>query len=189
MILMKRAKPLFKVFLSLWIVYNIFTLLVMPNIGSFWGMSAFPFIAPYANTVGLNGSWSFFSPDPPTHTLYLRYFVSFLNERGEESQDSIEGYFPEEKGQRITSPFRQREFYVMHFMSRQPKYLRILMGPWLCRKHPGASIVDMTYVAETVPYLDQATASKGKDLSEMSEESKVLQESYSCGGAGDEETL
>lgn len=189
MILMKRAKLLSKALLSLWIVYNIFTMMVMPNVGSFWGRSAFIYIAPYANTVGLNGSWSFFSPDPPTHTMYLRYFVSYLNENGEEAREPVEGYFPEEKDQRITSPFRQREFYVMHFMSLKAKYLRVLMGPWLCRKYPGASNVDMTYVAEKIPNLDQAVASKSQALSEMTEESNVLQESYSCRGAGDEETL
>jgi len=93
---MPRAKLLVKVILSGWIVYNIFTMLVMPNLGAYFGRSTSRFITPYGNTVGLNASWNFFSPDP-AHTMYIRYRINYLDNEGFPTKDSLEGFFPAEK--------------------------------------------------------------------------------------------
>lgn len=185
---MKKVRLLFKAFLSLWIVYNIFTMLVMPNIGAYFGRTSSRFITPYANTVGLNASWNFFSPDP-AHTMYIRYMVNYFDKEGNSLKEPIEGYFPPEKNRSVSSIFRKRELYVMRFMVIEPKRLKVLMGPWLCRQFPGATSVDMEHIIETVPVLDQAVTFKNEGVKDLSQELDYAHESYSCVETPDEVTL
>ncbi|NUN07048.1 MAG: hypothetical protein HUU57_14970 [Bdellovibrio sp.] len=180
-----KAKLLSKTLLSLWIVYNIFTMLVMPNIGAYFGRTTSKFITPYANSVGLNASWNFFSPDP-AHTMYIRYHVYFIGPEGVETQEPIENYFPLEKNTPVLDLARKRDLYAMRFMVIEPKRLKTYFGPWLCRRHPGASSVEMEHVIETVAMLDQAVTFKYEDMRDLSKELKYVRETYSCDGRGDE---
>lgn len=184
----KKAKLLFKGLLSLWIVYNIFTMFVMPNVGNYFGRSASRFILPYANTVGLNATWNFFSPDP-AHTMYIRYFIRYYDQDGNETKEPVEGFFPEEKNKGITNPTHKRDLYAMRFMVIDPKRMKILLGPWLCKQYPGASSVEMEHIIETVPSLDQVVTLKGESLSDLSQEVQYIREEVSCGGPADEVEL
>lgn len=186
---MKRAAPILKALLSLWIVYNIVTIVVMPNAGSYFGRITSRFIGPYANNVGLNASWNFFSPDP-AHTMYIRYMVYFNEptESGEE-KDPIEGYFPQEKNKMVSSVFRSRELYLMRFMIVNRTHLKNLFGPWLCRQYPGASSVDMEHVIETVAMLDEAAAFRNESMAHLSKELQFEAERYRCDHSEDEVVL
>lgn len=183
---MKKAAPLFKTLLSLWIVYNIFTMLVMPNVGAYFGRVTSRFITPYANTVGLNASWNFFSPDP-AHTMYIRYTVRYLDTDGNETKESVEGYFPEEKNKGVSAASRKRDLYAMRFMVIEPKRLRILMGPWLCKQYPGSTSIEMEHVIETVPPLDQVVTLKDETVKDLSQELQFVREFYSCAGDANDE--
>lgn len=188
MISMKKAKLLFKTLASLWIVYNIFTMLVMPNVGAYFGRTASFLITPYANTIGLNASWNFFSPDP-AHTMYIRYLARFQDADGNEIKEPIEGFFPAEKNKGGVAASRKRDLYAMRFMVIEPKRLRLLMGPWLCRQFPGATSVEMEHVIETVPPLDQVVTFKDDNVKDLSQEVKYVREDHSCTGGADEEAL
>lgn len=188
MISTKKVKLLFKALLSVWIVYNIFTMLVMPNVGAYFGRVTSKYITPYANTVGLNAGWNFFSPDP-AHTMYIRYTVRYADAEGNETKEPIEGFFPEEKNKGVHALSRKRDLYAMRFMVLEPKRLRILMGPWLCRQYPGATSVEMEHVVETVPFLDQVVTFKDETVKELSQELQFSREFYSCVGGSDEVTL
>jgi len=183
---MAKAKPLFKGLLSLWIIYNIFTMLVMPNVGAYFGRITSRFITPYANTVGLNASWNFFSPDP-AHTMYLRYTVRYLDSEGNETREPVDGFFPEEKNQGISDPRKKRNLYAMRFMVIDPKRLKVFFGPWLCKQYPGATSVEMEHVVETVPYLDKVVTLKDETVQELSQELQFVREFYSCAGAENDE--
>lgn len=188
MISTKRVTLPFKVLASFWIVYNIFAMLVMPNIGAYFGRATSKYIAPYANTVGLNAGWNFFSPDP-AHTMYIRYIVRYLDSQGNEIKESVEAFFPAEKNKGVHALSRKRDLYAMRFMVIEPHRLRVLMGPWLCRQYPGATSIEMEHVVETVPFLDQVVAYKEETVNELSQEIQVTREVYSCVGASDEVTL
>jgi hypothetical protein len=194
---MKRAAPILKALLSLWIVYNIVVIVVMPNAGSYFGRITSRFIGPYANSVGLNAGWNFFSPDP-AHTMYIRYMVYFNNSTisdsmgdstAETEKDPIEGYFPAEKNTMISSMFRSRELYVMRFMIINRSHLKNLFGPWLCRQYPGATSVDMEHVIETVAMLDEAAAFRNESMSQLSKEMQFEAERYRCNNNEDEVEL
>ena len=194
---MKRAAPILKGLLSLWIVYNIVVIVVMPNAGSYFGRITSRFIGPYANSVGLNAGWNFFSPDP-AHTMYIRYMVYFNNSsnsdatgdsNSETEKEPIEGYFPAEKNKMISSVFRSRELYLMRFMIMDKRHLKNLFGPWLCRQYPGATSVDMEHVIETVAMLDEAAAFRSESMADLSKELQFVAERYRCNHSEDEVEL
>lgn len=184
---MKKAKPLLKIFLSLWIIYNIAVMLIMPNVGSYFGRVMSRFITPYAAVVGLNAGWNFFSPDP-AHTMYLEYTVQYPDTPEGESVEPVEKIFPPEKNRPIYNPIRKRDMYATRYMALDPKRLRMLFGPWLCRQNPGASDIDVKLVVETVPPLDKVVQRPDLDLSEMSERLEFSREYIKCSNQ-DEELL
>lgn len=176
---MKKAAFTLKIILSVWIVYNIASMLVMPNVGSFLGRKYGIYLAPYANQVGLNASWNFFSPDP-AQTLYIKYFVEFLNADGEMIKDPVVGYFPQEKNQGVMDITRRRELYVMRFMLIGPNRLQALFGPWLCRQNPEATSVHIEQVVETVAPLDEVLMHSQTLVSDLSKEFPFAKTDYRC---------
>ncbi|HWU42195.1 MAG TPA: hypothetical protein VN132_02115 [Bdellovibrio sp.] len=176
---MPRVKLLSKILLSFWIVYHLFAMLIMPNVGSYLGRSTSPFIAPYANSIGMNASWNFFSPDP-AYVMYIHYLVNFRDNDGNLIKESVDGFFPEEKNKSISSLFRKREFYVMRYMVINPQRLKTLMAPWLCRQYPQSTSVELEFVVETVPTLEQAAAFHGDNIRDLSQEMQFGKETVSC---------
>ncbi len=186
--MMKTAKTVFKIILSFWIFFHIFAMLIMPNLSSYLGRISSRWITPYANTIGLNASWNFFSPDP-AHTMYIQYRVDFLNELGEELKESITHYIPAEKNEKILNPLHKRELYAMRFFAIDPKRMRTLLAPWICRHYTGATSVEVELVVETVPVLDQVVMSQVERVKDLSQEMQYSKINYSCLGPQDEEIL
>lgn len=174
-----------KVVLSIWGLYQIAVMLIMPNLSSYLGRSTQNFVSSYASMVGLNASWNFFSPDP-AHTMYIRYLISF----GEESdREPVEGTFPVEGKRGVRDLIRQRELYVMRYMVIDPRKLQYLMGPWFCRQYPGAQSVDMEHVVETVAPLQEAVTFHEERVESLSKQLQVTRVQYSCDGNVDEVEL
>ncbi|MNK08116.1 hypothetical protein D3C87_260440 [compost metagenome] len=179
----KGGIRILKIALSLWAVYQIFVIMVMPNLGSYLGRSALPFVSPYASALGFNASWNFFSPDP-AHTMYIRYMVRYddVNNMQDSDKEPVQGYFPREKNKGIADMTRQRELYIMRFMIIAPKRLQYLMGPWLCRQYPGATSLELEHVIETVAPLDEAVTFRDENIRDLSRELQVIRTDYSCSG-------
>ncbi|RYZ68324.1 MAG: hypothetical protein EOP09_09645 [Proteobacteria bacterium] len=179
---MLKSKP-FRIFLktvaSLWILYHLFVIIVMPNAGSFVGRVFQSYITPYSNTLGFSSAWNFFSPDP-AHTMYVHYFVYFTNEDGDELKESIEGYFPKEKNKGTFDPRLRRDFYLMHFLLLNPNRVGTLLVPYLCRSNPGASFVKAEFVVETIPPLDQMMTMKDDSQNELSKKLQYVKQEYPC---------
>lgn len=222
---MKKMELLSKILLSIWIVYNIFVMLVMPNVGAYFGRVTAAVVTPYASTVGLNAGWNFFSPEP-AQPMVLKYTVHYpeghresvsgtiqLNQR--QDIDIQEGTNPEISEDAFARPeildddssdlevlqypsdenqegapniIRKREWALMRYMILDPKRLRILMGPWLCKQHSGAESIEMEHIITFIPFLDQAVRFKNESVDEMAQKMKIIKEEYNCSG-GDEESL
>lgn len=163
-------------------------MLIMPNLSSYLGRISSRWVTPYANTMGLNASWNFFSPDP-AHTMYIQYQVNFQNDLGEDLKESLIEYIPAEKNQKILNPLHKRELYAMRFFAIDPKRMRMLLGPWLCRHYEGASSVEMELIIETVAPLDQVTVSRVDNVKDLSQEMQFSKANYSCTSQHDEEIL
>lgn len=173
-----------KCFLSLWILYHLAVILILPNGGSYLGRRFENWLTPYANIFGINNTWNLFSPDP-AHPMYFRYRVFFRNEWLEDLEPPIEGFFPHDRDQRAPSLSEQRELYAMRFLIIDPRRVETILGPWLCRQYPGASAVKLEHIINSLPPLDRA-AQGSEDLSDMKEKIEFVNRDFNCHGKNDE---
>ncbi len=139
-------------------------IITLGNGSSFLGRYFEEFFNPVANSIGLNTTWNFFSPDP-AHTMYLKYFVIFEDQFGYPLKESIEGFYPESKGRGAElSLDKKRDSYVMHFLAVDSGRLQGLFTPWICKKYPGSSKLQIELILNRIPSLDQVIALVNKDI-------------------------
>jgi hypothetical protein len=175
----KKIQILLKSLVSLWILYHLFSIIVMPNAGSFVGRVFQSYITPYSNTFGFSSSWNFFSPDP-AHTMYMRYMIYFTDENGDAQKEPIEGFFPAEKNQGTFDPRRRRDMYMMHFMLLDPRRIESIFVPYLCKHNPGATNIRVDFVIETIAPLDQVMTMKQESMADLSKQLEYIKQEYPC---------
>ncbi len=154
-VMLKTAQKIFFTFIFLYFVTMI---IVLGNGSSFLGRYFQRVFNPVANTIGLNTTWNFFSPDP-AHTMYLRYFVLFEDDNGNSTSETIQGFYPESKDQ--GKDFRldqRRDSCAMRFLALDPYRIEAFFTPWICRKHPGAKRIQVELFVNRIPTLDQVIA-------------------------------
>ena len=137
--------------------YFVAMMIVLGNGSSFLGRYFEPIFNQVANTVGLNTTWNFFSPDP-AHTMYLKYFVFFEDDYGKTVKEPVEAFYPDEKDQADFSLNKKRDSYAMRFIVVDPLRVQNLFVPWVCHKHPGASKVQVELIVNRIPSLDKVVA-------------------------------
>lgn len=174
-----KTTLLTKILLSVFGLYHLVVMLLMPNLTSFLGRELERWIAPYGNSVGLNATWNFFSPDP-AHTMYLRYRVYYESAEGEELREPDEFYIPETKELPVKDFTLKRHLYAMRFMIIDPKRLETVLGPWLCRQYPQASLIEMQHFVESVPPLHEARLFEEVPLRELSEQYQTFRVEARC---------
>lgn len=153
-------------------VYHVVVMIIMPNSGSILGRRVGNYFAPYANLIGMNGSWEFFSPDPP-HPLYFDYKVYYENDVGVELKPSENGFFPDWKISRTLHPNHIRLKNAVRFFSMNKKAVEQSFVQWLCRKHEGANRVRIEEILMPVAQLDTyLKPTSGGLLSSFFEDSK-----------------
>jgi len=165
--------------LSVFIIYFVSMLLIMSNGASYLGRSLQRFYLPVANSLGLNTTWNFFSPDP-AHVLFLRYIIVFQDKEGNETQPTIEAFYPAHKDQGDFSIFKRREAYLSRFIAIDPTRLSDLFAPWLCRQHPGATRIRAELFLRSIPVLDKAQMLNAEDIGEMVDPTLLNGVSYDC---------
>ena len=130
-------------------------MIVMGNGSSFLGRYLEKVYTPVANTIGLNTTWNFFSPDP-AHTMYIKYNVFFEDAYGNSTKEPVEGFFPESKDQGGDFSLDKKRFsYVMRFFVMDPQRIQSFFAPWLCRQHDQASKILVEVILNRIPTLDQ----------------------------------
>ena len=169
-----------KIFLSLFLIYHLAVILILPNSGSYLGRKTEHLITPYANYLGLNTTWNFFSPDP-AQTMFLKYTIWSSSD----DEEPIQGFIPPEKEKIVLDSSKRRLLYAMRFLILDTQRMKSILAPWLCRQHPGAEIVKMEHILEPIPNLERA----GLGEERATEGRKLLELSYECNGARDEVVL
>lgn len=144
-------RRLFKLLLSLFVVYHLIAVLLMPNHHSFVHREFGWLFLPYANTLGLNTPWQFFSPDPSSH-VYFEYEVI-----PESIDRDIEKHRwpPEDKSRYLVDNY-MRLIYHSRFTTSSKERIETFLIPWLCRHHPGAREITVTTMSEELVSLDKA---------------------------------
>ena len=171
-----------KILLSVAIIYHVAVTFIMPNSSSYLGRASSNYLLPYANLLGLNTTWNFFSPDP-ANTIFFEYSVRFEDQLGNELREAIHGVLPEEKESIVTDSSRRRFLYAVRYLMLDPHRLELLFAPWLCRAHVGASRVSIKQVTQQIVNLDMAVIMPSESAHERPEISSQFM-TYNCPSTG-----
>lgn len=169
--------------------YQLIVIVIFANGTSLLGRKIAKYFTPYANAIGLNTSWNFFSPDP-AHTMSIKYETRYEDVQGNEIKPSQIDYFPPEKNQIAKTGVSRRFLYSMRFYVLDQKKLKLFFAPWLCRKHPEASSVKIQFDFYKIPPIDYYEGvSDGMTLNESLEQIKYFEIVYNCHQTQDEVAL
>lgn len=177
-----RGVAWLKVLLSLFLIYHFAAALILPNSGSVIARRLARFFLPYANTLGLNTTWQYFSPGPGP-TFYLEYQV--------ETDENTESYildahrFPEGRNAFSLNDSFARRLNNMKFFAGSPERLKRNIVPFLCSQTPGARAVYIQKVMEKIAELENAQG-KGSSLADLSDRYNLPQTRYPCPSPDDE---
>lgn len=174
-------KGLLQIALSIFIVFHLAVIVILANSSSYWGRNWQSVLLPYANTIGLNATWNFFSPDP-AHTMFYKATMYFENEQGEDSKEPLEEYFPPEKEKVVVNSSKRRFLYSMRFLTLNQERIGQLMVPWMCRKYAATRVrVQLQY--NEIPYLDLAAQQVNQDYQSLVRSRELINQSYPCAEA------
>ena len=164
-----------KIILAGIFLYFVSMMIVMGNGASFLGRYLSPFYVHIANTIGLNTTWNFFSPDP-AHTMYIK--VNYHLTSGEE----IDSVLPEqnEDGSFDFSLNKRRMSYVVRFLIIDPQKIEEFLAPWLCRQKPEAQSIFIETVVEKIPPLDKVITLKDTIFNDLIEKQTINSLNYEC---------
>ena len=166
-------------FLGAVFIYLVSMMIVMSNGSSFLGHYLSALYLPVANSIGLNTTWNFFSPDP-AHTMYLRYRVLFQDEYGNAKKESIEKYFPEDIQENNFWLHHRRLSYVMRFMASDQNRIQHFLVPWICKQNPEATHIQTEMLIYRIPSLDVVATLKSENYEDMIAQEEVNQAMYNC---------
>lgn len=150
-------------------------MVIMGNGASFLGHYLSSLFIPVANTIGLNTTWNFFSPDP-AHTMYIK--VSFIFPGSAEENIIL----PEQRedGSFDFSLNKRRMSYVVRYLIIDQQKVEQFLAPWLCRKKPLAESVYIETVLEKIPPLDKVITLKDTIFNDLIEKQTINSLSFQC---------
>lgn len=169
-----------KLAVSFFILFQLAVMLILPNNFSYISRSTEKWLVPYANLMGMNASWNFFSPDP-AHTMFLKYTVWFDDLDILEPKEPVDGYIPPEKEKIVLNSSERRLLYAMRFLILDPDRMRIFLAPWLCQQYPNAKYIEVSHIQEPIPNLERARLGEERDIQGR----KLMEDSFACGELGD----
>lgn len=146
------------------ILYHLGAVFIMPNSSSLLGRELAGYFLDYANLMGFNTTWQFFSPGP-SPTYYLEYQVETPSDPDMLQAPTLQ--YPPKRKPFTWSDFYNRRLFGMRFFTLFPERLERFFVPFLCRQHPGATGVYVQSVFERIPNIERAEANaRFKDMSE-----------------------
>ena len=141
---------------SLFLIFHLFGVLIGPNPNSFLGQSVAPVYRPYLNFFGLGSTWSFFAPEPFYHPIYIDYV---LNLKG---KMPLSGRFPEEKSPYWMRDRQNRRMGLARIILSSDDNVRNMFVHYLCREHPDLESANLWRVLATEPSLEMVQKGQKK---------------------------
>lgn len=177
---MSNFQKLTRVFLLALFFYFVSMMVVMGNGHSFLGRYLAPFYTPVANSVGLNTTWNFFSPDP-AQTMYLRYNIIFDDSYGNSEQESIEEFYPESRDEGGDFRLDHRRFtYALRWMLIDPERISRFFIPWKCRENPKATKIQVELVVNRIPLIETLITFKNENYENLLRTEELNRMTYDC---------
>lgn len=177
---MSKAKQFKRSFLIFVFFYLISMMLVMGNGHSFLGYYLSGYFIPVANSIGLNTTWNFFSPDP-ANTMYFRYDVIFEDDYGQVTADSVEEFYPVSR--ELGGDFRldQRRFsYAMRWLAVDSDRIRQFFVPKICREHPKAKKIQVQLILKAIPPLEKVITLQNEAYEDLTQTEIIGNSTYEC---------
>ena len=176
-----KTTAVLRALLSVFLIYHLLAVVILPmGTGLIIRETGRYFIA-YANQLGLNTTWQFFSPGP-SPSFYLEYSYGF------DLEDNPDGYethlMPEKRVGFGWSDFYNRRLFSMRFMALNAGRTERYLAPHLCRLKPEAKTVTLRTLVTKVESVDRAMlGSETQDFTDLAVRSELPQGTYFCGGA------
>lgn len=174
-----------KVVLSVFLLYHLCAVLLLPMGSGLMIRELGRFFIPYANTLGLNTTWQFFSPGP-SPIFYLEYSYVYAEDEDESDggyhrHESEVMFLPERRVGFGISDFYSRRLYSMRFLALNPERIQQYLAPWLCRQDRRAQTVTLRQRFEHVENVEKYRGGFGANrYSEMSREMTLPFVTYDC---------
>lgn len=185
----KKADFIVRVLLSVFLVYHLLVVLLLPSGASLEARALSRILVPYANTLAMNNSWVFFSPGPSPN-IYLEYELEgadleplVAEAEGTDIIGDEPRIFPPPKRTRWFNDHYFRSLYVMRYFALDPLKLERYFAPWICRRHPEAASVVVRAVVEPVPGIEKAWS--GESFVEMFQRVDMERHRFGCEGRDD----
>lgn len=171
---------LLKSILSVFIVYHLLAILILPMGKGLLIRELGRHFYTYANIFGFNTTWQFFSPGP-SPIFYLEYTFTYPEGDDDSFETSEPQLLPEKRTGFGVSDFYSRRLYSMRFLSLDEGRLEKYMAPWLCRKDPRAESVTIRQKFAEIQAVERHRGDMGGDnFSEMSDPADLPPRTYRC---------
>lgn len=171
-----------KTVLSVFIAYHLLTVLILPMGNGLVIRELGRYFIPYANVLGFNTSWQFFSPGP-SPIFYLEYTYSYPPPAGNDDafDESEAKLLPEKRTHFGVSDFYSRRLYSMRFLSLDANRLEKYMAPWLCRRDPRAESVTIRQVIAQIQSVERHRSDLGVErFADMAEAVNGQRSTFAC---------
>jgi hypothetical protein len=148
-----------KILLSLFLVFHVIAIFVLPNPDSILYREWQNVIATYGSTIGMNTTWRFFSPNPSLSTVEYEVVKS-----GHEPEKFRYPASVEQVGSR--EAFNRLMNFAI-FMAASRETLERFLHPYICKMHPDAEQIAYYIITNKFPTIENAQlrASSREDLS------------------------
>lgn len=173
--LSKLPRTMLLVGLSIYIVYHLTAIIILPNSESVLGRWLSPYLTVYANNLGLNASWRFYSPDPVPY-LYFEYEPMY--EADVEREFETLHWPPRNRDEFLHDNYLRLTCHSQSSSVTADLSKRFLV-PWLCRRHPDAYAISVRPIWEEVPTIERAGIEQ-RDFAHMVETRSMAPEQYEC---------
>jgi hypothetical protein len=170
-----KIVPAVKVALTVFLIYHLSAVLLLPNSTSLVGRKLSRYFLNYANQLGFNTGWAFFSP-APSPMFYLEYDAEMAN--GEEANGGQPLVYPPHRVGFGYDDGWNRRLFGMRFFALNPERLERFFVPYLCRQVPGAQRITVQPVFERIE--DVERAGEWAEFKDMSERLDLPRQKYSC---------
>lgn len=168
-------KTTLKIFLSLWILYHLVGILIMPSPQSILVKNWAWIFRPYLNALTINTTWNLFSPDPGTATFLKINVISDKEESGVRSFT-----WPRNADRSEPDSRHRRELYFVRYTIMNDMMIYKFLFPWLCRNNPDAQEIRLEVYTTIHPSLEQASTNRNLNIDEMKSLRLLRELNQSC---------
>lgn len=141
-----------KLLVSVGIVFHLICIFVLPNPESIIYRKLSPWITVYANQLGFNTTWRFFSPNPLIRLL--EYDVYSRTPEGE-LISSTHRYPESLEHEDFRDNYNRKISSSMFLMASQTNFETIL-APRICKMHPQAETISFYVVGYELPSIEKS---------------------------------